>query len=302
MNSLKNNQLKKKEINILISTDNRYLKPYLVVLKSLFKNNKNVFFNIYFAHFSDEDVTTVIEKLNKVIKNKGRLISTPVSHYPSPKLLSYLGKYKPSVYLKLFSLYFLNKTVEKILWLDGDVLICKNIEHFYNSFNPKKYAIMGTEEIEEENLNLLNSIKNETCYKTYDKRYLNVGVLLLSPSWFICHYPNIDNLESALEGIIISKKNYILPEQDLINILCSNNKQILINSEYNFSIDTDINYYSTSYKDIWIIHFTRAKPWTKYDRTVRFQRKYWKYGISVFSFYRFFKYLLSYFKEKYTQK
>ena len=280
---------KRNVMNILIACNSRYIKPYIVALASLFKNNKNISFNIYYAYYSVDDVDNVVHLLEKKIKKHAKLIRVPVHHYPSEKLVSYLGPYKPIVYLKLFSLYYLDEKIDKILWLDGDVLVCKNVLDFYKSFDINKYAIKGTEEIEEENILLIEAISGVNISPQYDLKYLNVGVLLINPKWFLDRWSNASELDRFLSSIDLSKKSYLLPEQDLINIICSHYKQIALGSLYNYSIDTEKNYYTIKYRSIYIIHFTQTKPWTIYDKSVRFYFRYWRYGIFVYSAYRFFK-------------
>ena len=174
------------------------------------------------------------------------------------------------------------RSIDKVIWLDGDVIVCKDISTFYKTFDTAGSAVKGIKEIDYENKELAKSLVGEHIPFNYDLLYLNVGILVINPLWFLERWRNPKILDNSLISIDLSKKRKLYPEQDLINIICSGFKDVCIDSTFNFSIDTEVNYYKTKLKNISCIHYTGSKPWIKFDKTVRFQMLYWKNAFLIF--------------------
>ena len=272
-------QLKKSntEIHILMNMNNKYMYPTLVSINSALKNsNKNKTTLVYHVLCPDDIRRSSLKKL------KSLLISYPKNLIIITYSLGNLfDKYKRNrfsevTFYRLLSPIFI--PLEKIIYLDSDVLVFKDLEEMYNlSFNNN--YILG----------ILDYLSYGTDYLGLNsEKYVNAGVLFI-------------NLEKIRKDRKYIEMLYMYNSFKKLN----NNDQTIINyvlypyigklpskfGIFNFNTIFDIKYIYLkkvrqnlnlkeiikAFKDPTIIHYTLCSPKVWYSNS-KFVTKYTREG------------------------
>jgi lipopolysaccharide biosynthesis glycosyltransferase len=251
------------EIHLACTIDNNYVTHCGIMLKSLFFNNRESIFNIYIFH--NGIIEKKINKLKNYVIDEGHkfnniqiddssINNAPVTHHVSL-----------ATYYRILIPELLNKNLEKILFLDSDLIIRKNIIDLWNTD--------------------LNDSCVGACLEYVDKAYklrlglekgadyFNAGVLLINLR--IWREKNIT--PHILDYIKNNAEKLLSWDQDALNIIFQNQwKKLNIqwNIGQNFYKDNCLSeYYGVTPQrfielksDPSIIHFTGSdKPWNYFN-------------------------------------
>ena len=262
------------KIPIAFTPDKKFILPTIVSITSLLKNkNINTYYiiNIIFIqNFTNHDLNLFIQLGN--IYDNWELnfikIKNIFKNFPTCKNLPH------STYIRLiFSSLF--KNYSKIIYLDGDTIILKDLLSMYN-INIEQYYFVGQ---------FHNGAKDEKFLK-YSKHYINAGVLLIN----LLKQRQDEAEEKLLKWGEKNKKFLTFKDQTIINY-CFIDKVGLLPPEYgilsnpfNFYIKRTKNFklgkynrteYEKAYKNPIIVHFHGPrKPWMENSKK-RYYRNYW---------------------------
>lgn len=254
------------KINILCSTDNNYAALCGIMLTSLLENNKNVEIRIFILTqgINNEDYTKYIllGKRYNVKINILEIDPTKFKHCPI-----WPGDHlSVAAYYRLMASTLLPDTIDKVLYLDSDIIINDSIESLYNQ-NIDDIAIAAVTDAQ---------FYNDEFYKRLDlpknKIYFNSGVMLINLRYWREHHVQ----ERCFACIEKHREQLHFHDQDTLNIVLQDEVKILpitynfqtvfiLSEFYKFylherkvSIDDII---TTSKRPI-IIHYTGShKPW-----------------------------------------
>ena len=254
--------VEKMTVNILATLNSNYLKPLKIMLKSLFFNNRKLDFAIYVMHSSlTEDE---IRDLRRYVEGKGHQlhsirIGSDVFH-DAPVL----PHYTKEMYYRLLAFKFLPEEMERILYLDPDILVINSVEELYKmDLDGYLYAAAYHDlpPVKEINKIRLNQYEMDAYY--------NSGVLLMNLE---LQRRLIDERE-IFDFVRENRAKLIMPDQDIMNALYSKRIKTLDEVIYNY----DVRYYSLYklrsggeydmdfiFKNTVFLHFCgKKKPWRK---------------------------------------
>lgn len=240
-------------MNILIATDTNYAKYYKVMLTSLCENNYNVKINVY-LFYSQGLSREGIEDL----KELERIYSIEFKPYYMDFFKNVEVKHwSVETYFRLLALE-LPDSVERILWLDGDVIVRRSIVSFYNSEFDKAYFIACEDRAISQN-------KDKDEYRRIGFRpeqiYVNGGVLLM----------NLKELRKDFTGrqfvdyIEENWKTFCYVDQSFINKMFGGG-QIKVMDELKYNCQVNCHHYKEEaiiLEQASIIHFAgnNQRPW-----------------------------------------
>jgi len=197
-------------MNILVTLNRNYLSPLKVMLKSLFINNPQQSFTIYLlqSDLSDED----IKDLDTYIEDCGqRLVSIRINSdiFEGAPVFRH---YSVEMYYRLAAHLFLPEELDRILYLDPDIIVLNPIYDFYHQdFCDCMYVAA-----EHEHSTKVVSSFNKLRLKTPNaKGYFNTGVLLMNLE-LIRKTVRLPDIYSFIED---NKLRLFLPDQDILNAL-----------------------------------------------------------------------------------
>ncbi|UZQ50671.1 glycosyltransferase family 8 protein [Clostridium kluyveri] len=249
-------------MNILVTLDSNYLKPLKVMLKSLFLNNPKEKFCIYIMHSNIRE--TEFYDIARFIEKEGHklfIITIEDEYFKHAPLTKH---YTKEIYYRLLAFKFLPSTINKILYLDPDIIVINQIRNLYDiDISKYLYAAAHHSTLPVKEINKLR-------FKPYEiETYYNSGVLLMN----INLQKNIIKEDQIYEFVDKNKNKLILPDQDIINALYSKYikkiDEILFNYDpryykYNRLLskgDINMDYIINNTS---IIHFCgKKKPWHK---------------------------------------
>ena len=119
-------------INIVLGASREYATYSSVLLGSLFENNKDELFNIFFYY--DEPMEDVFIKLKELIENEGsKFIPIYVPEKRSEKLVTNkMAWWHKSVWYRYFCVEDLSDVVDRVMIIGTDTIIQENIRTLSN--------------------------------------------------------------------------------------------------------------------------------------------------------------------------
>ncbi len=251
-------------LNILVCLDSNYINPLKVMLYSLFSNNENSNFDIYLMH--SKIPQDKLNSLNDYIvsnwpNNSFYPIKVSSDDFKNAPVVSY---YSEEMYYRLFAHKYLPKNMERILYLDPDILVINEINDLYNvDFGNNLFAACHHNKIFIKGINKIRLLQYQI------EEYYNSGVLMMNLTE---QRKRIEEKE-IYDFIEKNKAILILPDQDILNSLYSKDikdvDEILYNYDTRFytyykflskgKVDMDYIFDNTV-----ILHFCgKKKPWKK---------------------------------------
>lgn len=248
------------KMNILVTLDSNYLYPLKVMLKSMFFHHPNDTFNIYVMHSRIKPEE--IEDLKQFAAREGsEIIEVKIGeeHFADAPLLMH---YTKEMYYRLLAFKFLPKELDRILYLDPDILVINSVKPLYTlDITGYLYAAayrnqLGTAEV------------NKIRLKPYDiDAYYNSGVLLMN---LALQRQYIDE-EKIFEFVKKYHWKLILPDQDVMNALFARLIYPLDEKIYNYDVRKFRSYRTSTkgkfdmdyvIKNTVFLHFCgKKKPW-----------------------------------------
>ena len=253
--------------NILCATDDNYV-PYCgIMLTSLFENNKELNLCIYILaeHLSDKSknefatlARNYSQKIEIITVNNDILKDCPIRIEDHVSI---------ATYYRLLAPVLLPSDIDKILYLDCDIIINGDISSLYKENIDGLPIAMSKDEafFSEEKYKRLNYNKSNT--------YKNAGVALIN----IKYWRDNNITEKCLEYISKYPKRIKFHDQDTLNAVLHKEMKLLpikYNLQTGFLLTHYTQYYKNELEEIIaaanspiIIHFTGAsKPWYKGSR------------------------------------
>ncbi len=270
-------------MHVAFCCDNCYIMPASIMLESLMKNNRN---RHIIAHtFTDDLNDTSIETLRALVETyQGELVTHQVPAEAidiiknAPLAWEYLSV---AAYYRLLLPFVLEDTVEKILYLDCDVMVRKELAKYYD-YDIKESYVAGAHDIEEGQ----HSVRLKLPF------YMNSGVLLI-------------NTKSIKEGFSMKKMlnemnrlweqgGATLGDQDIINILFTE-KMYFFPDTFNYQHCIHKKYILKHKKEVEaaaVVHFiTSDKPWFG-TYVFPYTKEYYGYLKKYFGIWKKLKYWL----------
>ena len=273
------------QMNIAFCINNAYTDKVAVVITSLLKNHPNAFLNIYI--FSSDLTEHNLIRLNKLhLKYKNfsiHRVDVPADKFDSLKLnIEYISKETYFRYL----IADLLPNIDKILYLDADIIVRRDINVLYNT-NLEGFYLAGVKDLFIEQIDY-----KPTLGFTNDEIYINAGVLLMNLKQMRCDKIGEKLLSETQK--LWGKIQY--QDQDILNLVCRD-KIKPMDSIYNFTTH-NIKKEKPKLPKACIIHYTgkhkpwqaakikQQKEWNKYDKlATKYLNKKIKVGLLIDEFF-----------------
>lgn len=248
----------KQTINILVTLDQNYI-PYLnVMLTSLLDSNPDCYFNMYLLHKSicEREMHTT----SKILGTSGELIMVKAKDIGLDDA-PITSRYPEEIYYRIFASKYLPQTLDRVLYLDPDIIVNGSVKELYNLSMDEYYFAAASH-----TGMLMTTINSIRLDMDYDSPYINSGVMLMNLKLL----RKEQNFEDVFRFIKKRKNLLILPDQDIISSLYGSKIYALDTFRYNM---TEILYrkhssFEKGFNLDWvrkhsiIIHYCgRNKPW-----------------------------------------
>ena len=260
---------KTEPINIVLASDQTYYIGLWVTLVSLLSNTKTksvINFFIFDGGINKKSKIKLLKKLKKI--NTTITISwlDPQSHLYQNFL--YMNSGSPTLSYSRIIIPEKLDYLDKVIWLDVDLLILMDIELLWNTKMDEKPIAAVIDYLTD--YTTYQDIKNPLKYSIdLNSHYYNAGVLLMDIK-LLKKYDFTKKCMNYLNNE--DKKNYTLHDQSAINVVMNNNFHTLDNNfnflngfllkktcKENLAAELDILNHQQ-----YIFHFTTMKYWNHY--------------------------------------
>lgn len=204
--------MQKFDMNIMISTNSKYVEPTLTMLYSLFANHQGIAMAVYmpYSNLSAEEVNKLLTFVH-LFEGK-ELYPIEISQTFSERVVSHNG-ISIETYYRILAIELLPETIDKILYLDVDMVIQDSLVGLYEQ-NIEGYPFLVCEDI----LGILNDFHEMNKYRMNipaEYSYFNAGVML-----FNLKYLRENKCEEEILECIYEKfERYEYNDQDVLNEL-----------------------------------------------------------------------------------
>lgn len=126
-------------MNLMVTIDKNYITQLIIMLKSIEKSNSKTNFHVDIVHKSltDEDFQRIENSINKewmkiisIRVTDDLLENAPVTY-----------RYPTEMYYRIFASKFLSENIDRILYLDPDLVVINSLYELYNMNFEDNYYI-----------------------------------------------------------------------------------------------------------------------------------------------------------------
>ena len=276
-------------MNVLVSCDENYINPLKTMLYSLFKSN-DIQIEIYLIHkdIRDEKIKEIEKFVEKASLGKGKLNTIKVEDLFSKAKTTFY--YTEEMYYRLLAYKYLPKSLDRILYLDPDVLVLNSCEELYNMDLSDNYFAAATHTIPTVQSANVARLSLTSGHKDIEN-YFNSGILMINLELA----RNSEKYEKEVLNYVENSKSLglIMPDQDLLNVVFRNKIIKIDEIKYNYDARRYLAYklkdkkYKISYiiSNTCFLHFCgKRKPWLDENNFGVFTSLYlyfWKNAMNI---------------------
>jgi lipopolysaccharide biosynthesis glycosyltransferase len=267
------------KMNIALCMNSKYVMPSMVCITSILENNKSpIDFYILYSNLTDREIDSMKRQVEKYGKQYSLI---PIKIDEHNYLMGPIHGRSKEAYYRLLIPTVLPESVERCLYIDGDTLIQKPLDVFYNSpFEDK--ALIVCEDVGE--ILFFHKERHSVLNIPIEYRYFNSGVLLFNLTYFREGYDSkiiFDYIENNPE-----KLKFL--DQDVLNALFYDKVKFSYSSLYDYlEILVSHLLVNDNMDKAVIIHFLQ-KPW-RYNYNGVNAKYWWKYGKKIYKL-KYFKF------------
>lgn len=238
-------------INVLVSTDEKQLKRLVAMLFSLKKHNGHI--SVYFMNqnISHRKMEKFMKKIKKKVKcdiNEIKINDDYFSQAPIPK------PFTIEMYFRLVSQFYLPEDLERIIWIDMDVICLKSIrKNYFQDFEDK--SLIACRDISCDLENWIYHCRDLGLSDSHT--YFNSGIMILN----LRKLRQNSSVNKIMKTCSELRDALIYPDQDIMNVLYENDVKYESKFfNYQFFWKYPIN--SDNLKQICLLHYMgKDKPW-----------------------------------------
>jgi lipopolysaccharide biosynthesis glycosyltransferase len=251
-------------MDIVACTDNNYVMPTGVMMYSVCVNNQDS--DITFHIVADESVTNKqkeqFQQTISLFANK-QIIFYNVNqmHYEELPQRDDYPTITQATYYRLSLAEILPPSINKILYLDGDIVCRRPLEALWNT-DISQHAVAGVHDVSTQLIEQKNHLHMETW-----SGYFNAGVLLINLKWWrdnkssVFFYEFIHQHGDWLKYQDQDVLNYVFNEQKIILPIEDNLQEGFLWSNNNYTLMNEQEMMLAIHNPV-IIHYTGGnKPW-----------------------------------------
>lgn len=275
------------DLHVIMAADNDYV-PYMgTCILSLLENNIKCFemIKIYIIDNGISDENKI-----KLTKQCDAFQYTSISFFDLRERFSAIhplveNGWNNSIYGRFFLDDVVDKSVEKVLYLDSDTIVNASLEDLMTT-DLTDYCLAGVTDISAEH-------QKELLGMPHSSLYINSGVLLVNMN----KWRKLNITKKLIEFINTFPEKLLCPDQDALNAVCSN-MTLILPVKYNYgwmlterrlrwdyyaasfpySYDEIYDTIKNSYENVVIFHyFGPLKPWRKGECPKLFEAPFIKY-------------------------
>lgn len=261
-------------MNIAVAANEAFFKYLYVMLISLLENNKSHPVRLFLL--SADIGETQTEQIKDLFRTYGQdFCFMKIDRNRFPKELPVNETITLETYFRLALFELLPEEMERVLYLDVDVIVNKSLREFYEmDFEDNFFCVcrdvtanvferVGQSEV-------LNSIRAAG-------RYFNAGILLFN----LTKLRKSTSFRDLMQKALGMKDELTFHDQDLLNCVFRNAVKYADPLKYNLIARTAFNAgygYQEVKENVTILHYAGPKPWDYKDVRYALEEFWWEYA------------------------
>lgn len=214
-----------KQMNILVSLNSGYLKQLIIMLCSLLRYHPDCSFALYVMHKTLDDKDFF--RLRRISPERLKVVSLEI---PDDFLVGAptSRRYPVEMYYRIFAQKLLPQSVDRILYLDPDLVVINPLYELYDIAFGKKLFAAASHLSENSGINRINTLR---LSMPQGASYANSGVMMMNISALRLQQRE----QEVFDYINAHKLVLMLPDQDVLNAIYSDRIVIVDFLKYNLS-------------------------------------------------------------------
>lgn len=263
-------------IHIACNIDSNFTRHCAVTLVSLFANNPSERFCVHIVApgLPDQD-QKILSGLASRYRNEVRFYFPAADVLDGFSIKKFGKRISMATYYRCLLSSLLPEEVDKVLYLDCDIVILGSVLPFWNT----DLSGLGAACIED-----IGKDEDERYERLhYDKKfsYFNAGVLLVNLAYWREHHVD----KQCLQYFLDYPERILFNDQDLLNVVLYKDKVFvplkwnMQDGFYRYGIDRKVSDWPAFREELLhpvILHYTNKKPWN-YDSMHPLRGEYYKY-------------------------
>ncbi len=225
-------------MNILIATNTKFMGPTSVMVYSLCRSHRNIEVDIFLAYHDLREQD--IERLQKIVSSfeQKKLHPLDVGGEFSARV-SAKGRFSYETYYRILAIELLPQNMERILYLDADMLIKKDLTEVYATSMSDTCPFVVCDDIEGHARGSYESTLDRVAIP-HEYKYFNAGFMLINLNYL----RKRDSVGYILDAFYREHNRYPFPDQDVLNHMYYDKVQFVPWSLYNlpaewWKVDTE---------------------------------------------------------------
>lgn len=270
-------------MNVCSSLDDNYAKYTVVMLKSLFMNNRDA--EIYVYLLCEHLNKASFEALKEVCEEYGNHLCLLIVDTTMIDSRIYASKdWSIEAVYRLEMLDLLPGDLDRMLYLDVDMIINKPIKELYlMDFDSNEVIAANDMSLKEEVIEYYRETRAEIFDSIIEShRYFNSGMIVFNLKLLRERGYCLKEYMKLAETI---DYRVFAPDQDILNLAHHASVLLVEPLKYNFfaGVGIDIGYdYERTKNDVSIVHFAGKKPWQSGNHmNYTIERIWWDYALDT---------------------
>lgn len=225
-----------KDMNIIMCSSKEFSLAACVVMQSVMDNNSNYRIRFFLATLSEIDA---VEDMKKMVEGRGhefQLIMVDKAFFEQFKTQN---KWTSSVYLKLMMHEYLPQEIDRVLYIDIDIICNGSLEEFYETKWNDEFIAVCANSVSYETIMKYNQMTIKDEVTAANGGYFNSGIVLF----------NLSKIRSEITTEMIidaynncqEKATRFLADQSILNYLYCEKSRYLNPMDYNYRIALSMN-------------------------------------------------------------
>lgn len=269
-------------MNILVAINRNYITKLEVLMESIFSNNEiEIEVYLLYSELLAEDIIHLENFCEEKTRKDGvlrKLYAIGVKEQLFDHVVIDIPGLSIETYYRLMASDLLPDDLDRILYLDADIIVDGSLADFYNvDFKGNAAAVC-----EDTIANFKEDIRTRIGLAK-EGTYFNAGVILFNmPEW------RKHVTKEKVKELLMSGRQYPFHDQDILNILLEKKLLYMPSFLYNFEVVLVRDFKEYFEKNVKalkispvIYHYAGdqgAKPWNHYFNCGDFNKYYWKYA------------------------
>ena len=248
----------REKINILVTVDENYVPHLNTMLVSLLDSNPDCWFDVYLIHSSVRE--SAVKETVEILDGSGELISIAVNDMGLDNAPT-TERYPREIYYRIFASKYLPSELDRVLYLDPDIIVNGSISELYNMPLDEYYFAAASHTGE-----FLRKFNEIRLNMEDESPYINSGVMLMNLELL----REEQDFQDVFDFVEKHKNHLFLPDQDIISSLYGSKIYPLDTLKYNMTerllrkqsmLEKDFNLEWVRENSIIIHYIGKNKPW-----------------------------------------